>query len=193
LQYAMMTKPRAFAIAATIAAMVGGYATLLHAQAPQTQRGSTGHQPVWTEIKWPFALDLWGPGLAFRCKAADCGSEVHLYLRAKIGFCNCTSAIDDEMVDRVGDVDLLASQREALGPGRAIDVRTMKGRSRAYAVGGRGVTATSALSIAFHDRCDLIVATAAIASGQPGVLEGTVLQFLNSDLVLRWAEVTLGL
>jgi hypothetical protein len=189
----MMTKPRAFAMAATIAAMVGGYAALLHAQAPQTQRGSAGRQPIWTEAKWPFALDLWGPGLAFRCEAADCGSEVHRYLRAKIGFCNCASAIDDEMVDRVGDVDLLASERGALGPGRAIHVRTMKGRSRAYAVGGRGVTAQSALSIAFHDRCDLVVATAAIGNDQPGELEDIVLQFLNSDLVLRWAEVTLGL
>jgi len=187
----MMTKPRAFAMAAAIAAMVGGYATLRHAQAPQ--RVSAGNQPIWTKINWPFALDLWGPGLAFRCKVADCGSEVHLYLRAKIGFCNCTSVIDDEMVDRVGDIGLLASGREALGPGRAIDVHTMKGRSRGYAIGGRGATAKSAISIAFHDRCDLIVATAAIGNDQPGVLEGAVLQFLNSDLVLRWAEVTLGL
>src|SRR5262249_22385057 len=190
---AMMTKPRAFAIAATIAAMVGGYATLLHAQALQTQPGSAGHRPIWTEIKWPFALDLWGPGLAFRCKAADCGSEIHLYLRAKIGFCNCTSAIDDEMVDRVGDVDLLASERAAVGPGRAINVRSMKGRSRGYAVGGRGATARSALSIAFHERCDLVVATVSIGGDQPGVHESRVLQFLNSDLILRWTEVTLGL
>ena len=188
----MMTKPRAFAIATAvaIAAMVGGYAAFLHAQ---TQHGSAGHRPIWTEIEWPFPLDLWGPGPAFRCKAADCGSEVHLYLRAKIGFCNCTSAIDDEMVDRVGDVDLLASKREALAPGRVINVRSMKGRSRGYAVSGRGATAKSALSIAFHDRCDLIVATAAIGSDRPSELEGAVLQFLNSDLVFRWAEATLGL
>jgi hypothetical protein len=41
----------------------------------------------------------------------------------------------------------------------------------------------------------LIVATAAIGGGQPGVQEDAVLEFLNSDLVLRWAdaEVTLGL
>ena len=191
----MVTKPRAFAIAAAvaIAATVGGYAAFLAAQAPQMQRVGAGHPPIWTQVKWPFPLDLWGPGLAFRCKAADCGGEVYLYLRAKIGFCNCTSAIDDEMVDRVGDVDLLASERGALGPGRAIDVRSMKGRSRGYAVGGRGAAAKSALSIAFHDRCDLIVATAAIGGDQPGVQEDAVLEFLNSDLVLRWAEVTLGL
>jgi hypothetical protein len=186
----MLTKPSAFA-AATIAiiAAVGAYSAFLAALAPHR----VGQQPIWTEINWPFPLDLWGPGLAFRCKATDCGSEVHLYLRIKIGFCNCMNEIDDEMVDRVGDVDLLAVEREALGPGRAIDVRTMKGRSRGYAVGGRGAMAKSALSIGFHDRCDLIVATAAIGGEQPGEQEGAVLKFLNSDKVLRWAEVTLGL
>ena len=30
-----------------------------------------------------------GPRQGFRCKPADCGAEVNLYLRAKIGFCNC--------------------------------------------------------------------------------------------------------
>src|SRR5262245_61612160 len=190
-----MTKPRAFAIAAAvaIAAVVGGYAAFLLAPAPQTQHGSAGKQAIWTEIKWPFPLDLWGPGLAFRCKAADCGSEVHLYLRTKIGFCNCTSTIDDEMVERVGDVDLLAGELAAVGPGRAINVRSMKGRSRGYVVCGRDPTAKSALAIAFHDRCDLVVVTAAIGGNQPGVQEGKVLQFLSSDLIQRWTEVTLGL
>jgi len=190
-----MTKPGAFAIATVVAigAAVGGYAAFFPAQAPQTQRGSAGHHPIWTESKWPFPLDLWGPGLAFRCKAADCGSEVQLYLRAKIGFCNCARAIDDEMVDRVDDFDLLANGRQPLGPGRAIDVHSMKGRSRSYAVRGRETSAKSALSIAIHDRCDLIVATAAIAGDQPDAQEEIVLEFLNSDLVRRWAEVTLGL
>jgi hypothetical protein len=190
-----MTKPGAFAIAAAvvIAATVGGYAAFLAAQAPQTQGVGEGHQPIWTKVKWPFPPDLWGPGLAFRCSASDCGSEVYLYLRAKIGFCNCTSTIDDEMVDRVGDVDLLARERGVLGAGRAIDVRSMKGRSRGYTVGGQGATTKSALSIAFHNRCDLIVATAAIGSDVPSAQEDAVLEFLNSDLVLRWAEVTLGL
>jgi hypothetical protein len=189
----MMTKPRALAITAiVIAATVGGHAAILAAQAPQTRIGA-GHSPIWTEIKWPFPVDLWGPGLAFRCSAADCGSEVRLYLRAKLGFCNCTSSIDDEMVDRVGDVNLFASQRAAIGPGRAINVRSMNGRSRGYMVGGHSATAKSALSIAFHDRCDLVVATAAIEGSQPGVQEAPVLQFLNSDLILRWTEVTLGL
>ena len=44
-----------------------------------------------------------------------------------------------------------------------------------------------------HDRSDLVVATAAIGAGQSGVQDDAVLEFLNSDLVLRWAEVALGL
>ncbi len=41
-----------------------------------------------------------------------------------------------------------------------------------------------------HDRGGLVVATAALGGGQPGVQEDAILEFLNSDLVLRWAEVT---
>ncbi len=191
----MVMKLRVFGIiaAVAIAAAIGGYAVFLAAQGPYTLRAGASHPPIWTQIKWPFALDPWGTGLAFRCKAADCGSEVNLYLRAKIGFCDCVSAIDDEMVDRVGDIDLFARENSALGPGRAIDVRSMKGRSRNYAIAGGGAAAKSALSIALHERCDLIVATAAIGGDQPSVQEHAVLELLSSDLVLRWAQVTLGL
>jgi hypothetical protein len=149
--------------------------------------------PVWTETAWPFPNDPWGKGKACRCRAEHCGTEVNLYVRAKIGSCGCVTAIDDDDVDRVGDLDLIGSEHVALGPGRPIEVRWMKGRSRGYAVSGRAAVAKSALSIAFHERCDMIVATAAIGGDQPAMQEGAVLEFLNSEVVLRWAEVTLGL
>ena len=63
----------------------------------------------------------------------------------------------------------------------------MKGRSRPYAVDGGGAAAMSALVI------DMIVATAAVGGPQPAAQEDAVLAFLNSDTVLRWAELTLGL
>jgi hypothetical protein len=191
----MVTKVRVIGLTAAFAIMaaVGGYAAYLAAQGNSVQRVGASHPPIWTEIKWPFALDPWGTGLAFRCRAADCGSEVNLYLRAKIGFCDCVSTIDDSMVDRVGDIDLFARENSALGPGHAIDVRSMKGRSRLYTVGGGGAAAKSALSIALHERCDLIVATAAIGGGQPSAQEAAVLEFLKSEVFQRWAEVTLGL
>jgi hypothetical protein len=47
---------------------------------------ATATAPVWTEIAWPFPTDPWGKGKAFRCKTADCGAEVNIYLRAKLGF-----------------------------------------------------------------------------------------------------------
>ena len=34
---------------------------------------------AWTEVAWPFPIDQWGKGKAFRCKAADCGAEVNIY------------------------------------------------------------------------------------------------------------------
>jgi hypothetical protein len=182
---------RAILAAMAITAALGTVAAVRPALA---QAGRAVGNPIWTEVKWPFAPDLWGPGLAFRCQAADCGSEVHLYLRAKLGFCNCMSTIDDELVDKVGDVDLLGGEHGALGPGRPIDVRWMKGHSRGYRIDVPGATvAKSALAIAFHDRCDLIVATAAVAGDQPSLPEVAVLALLGSDRVQRWLEVTLGL
>jgi hypothetical protein len=155
---------------------------------------STPGRPIWTEAKWPFPIDQWGTGRAFNCKPADCGTEVVLYLRAKIGFCNCATGVaDDEELERVGDVDLVGSQSSALGPGQPITVHWMKGRSRSYAVGGRVPSARSALSLAFNDRCDAIVATAVVEGDRPSAVEPAVLEFLNGDLVLRWAESTLGL
>ena len=134
-----------------------------------------------------------GTGRAFNCKPADCGAGVVLYLRAKVGFCNCATGVaDDEELERVGDVDLVGRESSTLGLGRPITVHRMKGRSRSYAVGGvRSVK--SALSLAFNDRCDVIVATAVVEGDRPSAQEPNVLEFLNSDLVLHWAESTFGI
>src|SRR5438105_12173048 len=69
----------------------------------------TALRPVWSEVKWPFPLDQWGTGRAFRCQAANCGAEINLYLRAKLGFCNCATGVsDDDELDRVGDLELFS-------------------------------------------------------------------------------------
>jgi hypothetical protein len=148
--------------------------------------------PAWTEVPWPFLMDQWGKGKAFRCKAADCGADVDLYVRAKIGFCNCTTGVaDDEELERVADVSLIDSRYAALAPGQAITVGRMAGRSRPYVVAGRA--RERAIAFAFNERCDVIVATAVVADERPTTLEPAVLAFLNGDIVMRWAEVTLGL
>ena len=151
-------------------------------------------EPVWTEMPWPFAMDQWGKGKAFHCRAADCGAEVTLYIRAKIGFCNCATGVaDDEELDRISDFDLLGNQLTAQGPGQPITVAWMKGRSRAFSIGGAQRGGKSALSVGFSDRCDAIIATAVTGVERPAAIEAAVLDFLNSQTVLRWAEATLGL
>ena len=90
-------------------------------------------RPVWQETQWRFPTDEWGKGKAFRCEAANCGVEVKLYIRAKIGFCNCTTGVsDDEELGRLADFRLMGEKPTALDAGSAIRVAWMKGRSRAY-------------------------------------------------------------
>jgi hypothetical protein len=96
-------------------------------------------------VQWPFLMDEWGKGKAFQCKVADCGMEVNLYLRAKIGFCNCTTGIaDDEELERLTDFNLVGNQLSAVGVGQPITVAWMKGRSRAYAIVGLNRSGKSA-------------------------------------------------
>jgi hypothetical protein len=150
--------------------------------------------PVWIEVPWPFPMDQWGKGKAFSCTAADCGAAVIVYIRAKIGFCNCSTGVaDDEELDRISDFELIGTQTRAQGPGRPITVAWMSGRSRAFAVAGLLGEKSSALSVGFNDRCDAIVATAVTAPEHASAIEPAVLAFLNSQTMLRWAEVTLGL
>jgi len=149
-------------------------------------------QPAFTEIKWPFLMDQWGLGRAFHCDAKDCGVAVDVYVRAKIGFCNCTTGVsDDEELERVGDVELIGETYKPASAGHPIAVAWMKGRSRPYDVGGHAAGAT--LAFAFNDRCDVIVATAVVPGGPAAPVEPAVLAFLNSETVIRWAKEQLGL
>lgn len=192
-----MSKPLALIIvvALGLAGAAAGYSIMLTSQPSDDAKAAAATSvPVWTEAKWPFPIDQWGMGRAFNCNPADCGTGVMIYLRAKVGFCNCTTGVaDDEELERVGDIDLVGSQSSALGPGRPITVHWMKGRSRSYAVDGRILSAKSALSIAFNERCDAIVATAVVEGDRASAQEPAVLEFLNGDLVRHWAELTLGL
>ena len=150
--------------------------------------------PKFAEVRWPFPTDEWGEGKAFRCAAADCGAEVDVYIRAKIGFCNCSTGVsDDNELDRLSDFNLMGDKPSVLGPGHEINIAWMKGRSRAYTVNEPYRAPSSVLAIAFNDRCDAIVATATIAHDGPKAIEPSVIEFLNSEVIVHWAEVTLGL
>jgi hypothetical protein len=185
---------RTIAIAAIAGLGLGGLVAFAYStwspSAPGTEV-ATPSRPVWTEAQWPFAMDEWGQGKAFRCAAADCGVEVNLYIRAKIGFCNCTTGVsDDEELDRLADFRLMGEKPSAMGVGSAIHVAWMKGRSRAFR---NPRSQNSVLAIAFNDRCDAVVATALVAHPLPAPIEPSVIDFLNSKTVVHWAEITLGL
>jgi hypothetical protein len=155
---------------------------------------ATPPHPVWTEVAWPFPIDEWGKGKAFSCRAADCGTEVNVYVRAKIGFCNCTTGVaDDAELERLSDFDLIGGRVAALDDGGPIAVGWMKGRSRAYGIADPARRGQSALSIAFNSDCDAIVATAVLSQERRAEIEPQVIGFLNGNTVLQWARITLGL
>jgi hypothetical protein len=184
---------RAIAVVAIVGLGLGGLAAFVY-QAWPLPAGVTEvtapSRPVWTEAQWPFPIDEWGKGKAFRCAAADCGVEVNLYVRAKIGFCSCTTGVaDDQELERLADFALMGETLSALDGGHPISVAWMRGRSRAYAQRPRH----SAFAIAFNDRCDAVVATALVAHPRPAAIEPSVIAFLNSTAIVHWADVTLGL
>jgi hypothetical protein len=139
-------------------------------------------------------MDEWGPGKAFHCSAADCGGEVNLYLRAKIGFCNCATGVaDDDELDRISDYHLIRGAITPLGPGQPIKIGWMAGRSRNFALRGARASGRSAVFVGFNDHCDAIVATATVTHDEPNLIADSIIEFLSSQPVLHWAEAALGL
>jgi hypothetical protein len=148
---------------------------------------------VWTEVQWPFRMDEWGIGRAFVCKAADCGSDVALYLRAKVGFCNCTSGVtDDDELDRVGDLPLLSNAFVGLAEGRGVAVAGMSGRSRPYQVNLPLWHSQTAVAVVLHAKCDAVVATIVADRDRLAAAEQNGLAFLGGPSVLQWAKMALG-
>lgn len=172
---------------------LGGLAGALAWLKPHGRFTETGSHTAWREIAWPFAMDQWGKGIAFECRASDCGSDVTIYLRAKVGFCNCKGGMtDDADLDRVSDFDLFGGGLYPQAPGQPISVAWMSGRSRPFAV-LNGRTEATMLSVGLHDHCDALVITAVLPRGMLGVAEPAVRKFLSGKIVSRWAQDTLGL
>ena len=194
---ARLPKAMRYALALGVGAALG-IATTVAALQYQRAAPQEGQLDIvrsgWAEIKWPFAADLWSVDKAFKCSHPDCGGETTLYLRAKVGFCNCTTGVsDDEELERIGDIHLLGGKHSADGPGRPIGVAWMKGRSRWYNITGTRPGGKPVLTIAFNDRCDAIVGTVVIGHDRPAAAEQAVIDFLNGDVVLKWVQVTVGL
>jgi hypothetical protein len=145
----------------------------------------------WHEIAWPFPRDGWPAGRAFRCDAALCGEAIELYVRPKIGFCNCDSDVaDDDEVDRVADLDLISARFVALEPGRVIQVAAMSGRIRNYHLQMQDGSRHMAVGIALSRRCDLLVVAAQGRAAGSG-LQHIALDFLAKEDVTRWMTAAL--
>ena len=140
----------------------------------------------WREIAWPFPRDGWPAGRAFHCAVELCGSEIELYVRPKIGFCNCDSGVaDDDEVDRVTDLDLMSERFLPLEPGKAIRIADMPGRLRSYDLRMSDGSWHIAVGIAVSRRCDLLVAVAQGKTSAPEV-QRIALEFLATDAVTKW-------
>ena len=155
--------------------------------------GNGGEAVLWREISWPFPRDGWPAGRAFRCDACGGGlGGVELYVRPKIGFCNCTTGVaDDDEVDRVADLDLISPQFAPREAGRAVQVAGLSGRSRVYDLAMADGARHAAVGIALSQRCDLLVAVAQGAAA-PRDLQRAVSDYLASREMHHWMVAALG-
>jgi hypothetical protein len=185
-----MGKALAFAIALAGAGLMAGSVAVFGVRAPANP---SAVEPVWTEVKWPFLLDQWGIGKAFTCLPADCGVKVDVYIRPKIGFCNCSTGVsDDTELERVADTELVSPNTKPAGASRPVKIGWMNGLARRYRVSD-GEASQTLLSVAFNDECDVVVAVAALGDRDPAVIEPAVIAFLKSTPMVLWAKKELGL
>ncbi|MEO6784050.1 MAG: hypothetical protein ABI407_21145 [Bradyrhizobium sp.] len=165
--------------AAAVIATLSGVAAYQHEQARPG-----GAQ--WREIAWPFPRDGWPAGRAFRCDVAACGADVELYVRSKIGFCNCDSGVaDDDEVDRVADLDLMSDRFVPREAGQVIELDGMSGRSRSYDLRMAGGSKRIAFGLALSRRCDLLVAVVR-GDGPAASVQRAAIDFLGTDAMAHW-------
>jgi hypothetical protein len=149
-------------------------------------------QQVWQEIAWPYPRDGWPAGRAFRCPTDLCGEAAELYVRPKIGFCNCDSGVaDDDEVDRVADLDLISERFVPRDAGKLVSVAGMPGRIRAYDLRMPDGTQRAAIGIAVSRRCDLLVAVAQ-GKGSAEAVQRVAISFLATDAMKQWMSAAMN-
>jgi hypothetical protein len=151
--------------------------------------GDAEFRPVWNETKWPFLLDAWPQGRAFHCSASACGAEIDVYVRQKLGFCNCyTGVTDDDEIDRVGDLVLLGGQYVPLASGQPVTLSGWPGRARQFLVEFADRSKRHAIGIALSKKCDALVATVVGHRAISDSAEGAAMNLLNSERIKDWME-----
>jgi hypothetical protein len=152
----------------------------------------------WTEMAWPLSPTPWWPSKAFVCKAMACGGDMTLYVRVKVGFCNCAEGIaDDTELERIGDFADLSRRHEPLADGKQIVLDGLKGRSRPYRLQVLGTSGRSVrgIVVGLNSGCDAVVATGVGQTDAPDMpsSERAIATFLDSGPVKRWTRLALGL
>jgi len=182
------------AIAFAGCALVAGSVSVFGLRAPAKLAPVAGAgAAVFAEEPWPFLLDQWGVGKAFACQPSDCGVKVEVFVRPKIGFCNCATGVaDDQELELVADTDLITALPRPLGAGEPIKIGWMKGLARRYRAAD-GKSTEGLVSVAFNDECDVVVAVARVGEGDPAIVEPAVIAFLQSTPMVLWAKKELGL
>jgi hypothetical protein len=146
--------------------------------------GADRPEQTWTEISWPFLLDEWGTGQAFRCEDKACGLEARLFVRVKRGFCNCFLGVaDDAEVDRLSDFEFFGGPSRPLGAGRAIAIGDRSGRARSFAVDGAEATSRRAVSLVVAKDCEALVATLIADREVAAAADAAILALLPRTLV----------
>ncbi len=147
----------------------------------------------WQEIAWPFPRDAWPAGRAFRCGSAECGGAVEVYLRPKLGFCNCATGVSgDAEVDGVADLDMITADFVPTGDGAPVVMGGMAGRMRGYVLRLADGTERAGAGYAVSRRCDLVVAASqGSAAGSAAAARG-IASLIGSGPVLAWLNVRLG-
>jgi len=176
-------------LAIVIASLAFGVLSGVAAYQKVRPQGGEGAEVRWQEIDWPFPRDGWPAGRAFRCDGCN-GAE--LYVRPKIGFCNCdTGVADDDEVDRVADLDLISEHFVPLEPGKPVRIGELSGRSRSYELSMSNGARHSAVGMAVSHRCDLFVAVVQGSATAPE-LRFEALRFLQSGEMRRWTMAMLA-
>jgi len=194
----VMTRLRTFmlvlALGIAVAGLLASDAVTVGIGLRAPERADVPAASNFVEIKWPFPRDMWGDGRAFRCAAANCGVEVSLYLRPKIGFCNCDTGVADEAeLDRVADLELFSPKFVGLTHGDDIRVGWMRGLSRIYQVDIPYDRVRPIMALAFNQNCDVMVATIVAPLEHYPSAERHVLAFLNGEPILKWARAQFGI
>jgi hypothetical protein len=148
---------------------------------------------VWHEIAWPFPRDAWPPGKAFRCTSNACEGGAELYVRPKIGFCNCATGVaDDEEVDRVTDLDLISERFTPVETGHEVHISGMPGRLRHYSLRMQDGTDRQAIGLAISHQCDVVVAVTQGKFAAAPQMERAAIDLLSSKPLSAWLSSALN-